>query len=107
MKMNVYSVFDSKLASFGRPWFEMKDASAIRVFSDAVNDGSNPNNQWFKHPEDFSLFFIGEFNDENGALSSSRPPVSLVTAAAIFNHLNSANFDLGDKNNGFKKELVQ
>lgn len=83
MKMNVYSVFDSKLASFGRPWYEMTDASAIRVFQDAVNDSSNPNNQWYKHPEDFSLYSIGEFDDSDGKLVSNLP-LSLVTASAIY-----------------------
>lgn len=83
MKLKVYSVFDSKLATFGRPWYEMTDAAAIRVFSDAVNDGSNPNNQWYKHPEDFSLYCLGDFEDESGAIDK-KLPVSLVTASSIF-----------------------
>lgn len=82
MIMKMYSVFDSKLAVFGRPWFSQRDAAAIREFSDAVNDGSNPNNQWFRHPEDFSLFSIGEFDDENAELIPQNP-VNLVTASAL------------------------
>lgn len=108
MITNVYSVFDSKLATFGRPWYEMTDASAIRVFSDAVNDGSNPNNQWFKHPEDFSLYMIGQFDDVSGELFSgakdgSPRPVSLVTAAAVFDFKKVVQLDLLEKN-GEKKE---
>ena len=53
MISNVYSVYDAKLKAYGRPWFEMTKGSAIRLFTDAVNDAS-PNNQWNKHPEDFS-----------------------------------------------------
>lgn len=93
MKLNVYSVFDSKLATFGRPWYELTDASAIRVFSDAVNDGSNPQNQWYKHPEDFSLYCLGSFDDESGSLEKQLP-LSLVTASAIFDV----------KKNGFRFE---
>lgn len=103
MIINVYSVFDAKLATFGRPWYEMTDASAIRVFSDAVNDGSNPNNQWNKHPEDFSLFRIGNFVDDTGMLSSDIP-VSLVSAAAVFKYVNSAQLDFLDKNGVREKE---
>lgn len=84
MMLRVYSVFDAKLASFGRPWYEMTDASAIRVFSDAVNDGSNPANQWHKHPEDFSLFYLGDFTDDDGGIRPQVPPVSLVSASAIY-----------------------
>lgn len=82
MIQKVYSVFDSKLAAFGRPWFSMRDASAIREFSDAVNDSSNPLNQWNKHPEDFHLFVIGQFDDQLGVLMPETP-VSIVTAASL------------------------
>lgn len=78
----VYSVFDSKAALFGRPFYDQQDASAIRNFADAVNDGSNPSNMWNKHPEDFSLFLIGEFDDESGKLIPCLPQ-SLVTASAL------------------------
>ena len=97
MILNVYSVFDSKLASFGRPWYELTDASAIRVFSDAVNDTQNPNNQWNRHPEDFSLYRLGQFDDENGKIDSALP-VSLVTASVIFNVLNPVLGGAYDKN---------
>lgn len=82
MKNRLYSVFDSKTATFGIPNFIPSDNAAIRTFSDAVNDGSNPNNQWHKHPEDFSLFFVGFFDDETGLLEKSIPS-SLVTASAL------------------------
>lgn len=82
MKMKMFSVFDSKAAFFGNPWFDQQEASAIRNFSDAVNDGSNPNNQWFKHPEDFSLFYLGEFDNEIGKFHLVTPE-NLVTASAL------------------------
>lgn len=106
MILNVYSVFDSKLASFGRPWYEMTDASAIRVFSDAVNDNSNPANQWYKHPEDFSLYKLGVFNDESGEIETDKP-LSLVTASAIFRPVvNTAQLDFLDKNSFRKGDPV-
>lgn len=83
MILNVYSVFDAKLAVFGKPWYGLNDAGAIREFSDAVNDGSNPNNQWHRHPEDFSLYHLGAFDDQTGELMSDKPK-SLVTASAMF-----------------------
>lgn len=83
MKMNVYAVYDSKACFFGQPFFHQSDATAIRDFSDAVNDTSNPANMWHKHPEDFSLLKIGEFDNTTGELLAEAPPTSLVTASAL------------------------
>lgn len=107
MIVNAYSVFDNKLAVYGRPWYELRDAAAIRIFTDAVNDGSNPNNQWFKHPEDFSLFRIGRFDDEKGEFLQMDEdgnlihPSQLVSAASVFDFkkvVSSAQLDMFDKN---------
>lgn len=83
MITKLYSVFDFKTAVFGRPFTDQSDNSAIRNFADAVNDSSNPNNLWHKHPEDFSLFLVGDFDDENGELIPIHPK-NLITASAIF-----------------------
>lgn len=82
MVINLFSVFDSKATSFGNPFSDQQPASAIRNFSDAVNDDSNPNNMWHKHPEDFSLFQIGQFDTDTGELIPSLPK-SLVTASSM------------------------
>lgn len=82
MIMKMFAVFDSKAATYGIPFADQRIESAIRNFSDAVNDGSNPGNLWHKHPEDFSLFEIGEFNQETGEIISNRPK-NLITASAI------------------------
>lgn len=82
MIIKLFAVFDSKAALFGQPFSDQQEGSAIRNFSDAVNDGSNPNNLWNKHPEDFSLFQIGEFDNNSGELIPIIPK-SLVTASAL------------------------
>lgn len=83
MKVNLYSIFDSKLATYGKPWYELTDAAAIRAFADAVADSSNPNNQYNKHPEDFSLYVLGSFDDQT-AVFKTCAPISLQTASALF-----------------------
>lgn len=82
MVIKLFSVFDSKVSGFGNPFPDQIEASAIRNFSDAVNDTSNPNNMWAKHPEDFSLFQVGEFDTLTGELISSLPK-NLLTASAV------------------------
>lgn len=97
MILKVFSVFDSKAAVFGNPFVDQREQSAVRNFSDAVNDGSNPNNLWHKHPEDFSLFLVGDFNTDTGRLSHTVPE-SLVTASAVRQLSSTANLDMRDKN---------
>lgn len=63
MKTKMFCVYDSKALIFGVPFFMPKEQMAIRAFSDLVND---PSTLVSKHPEDFSLFYVGDFDDENG-----------------------------------------
>lgn len=106
MILKVFAVFDSKAATFGNPFPDQREASAIRNFSDAVNDGSNPNNLWHKHPEDFSLFYVGSFDTDTGALHPENPR-ALVTASAIRTlAVNTADLDFVDKNGKSVKNAV-
>lgn len=82
MIVKIFAVLDSKAAMFGNPFFDQQEGSAIRNFSDAVNDSSNQHNMWNKHPEDFSLFNIGEFDNCSGELIPCLPK-SLITASAL------------------------
>lgn len=82
MVIKLFAVFDAKAAFFGQPFSDQQEGSAIRSFADAVNDSSNPANMWNKHPEDFSLFQIGEFDNNSGELIPVIPK-SLVTASAL------------------------
>lgn len=75
----MFSVFDSKAAVFGTPFFMPREAMAIRAFTDLVNDGRSMVSQ---HPEDFSLFKVGWFDDDKGVLHPSTH-VNLCTASSL------------------------
>lgn len=81
MITKMFSVFDSKAAFFGNPFYEQREESAIRTFGDAVND-PNPKNMWNAHPEDYSLFYVGEFDSDTGEILPTVPK-NLVTASAL------------------------
>lgn len=63
MKLRAYSIFDVKVGSFMRPFFCQTDGEATRVFSDLAADD---NHQVGRHPEDYSLHRIGQYDDNNG-----------------------------------------
>lgn len=79
MKTKMFSVFDSKAACYGTPFFMPMESMAIRAFSDLVNDGTTLVS---KHPEDFSLFLVGSFEDSLATFDSVKP-TNLVTASSL------------------------
>ncbi|WNK12692.1 MAG: nonstructural protein [Microvirus sp.] len=82
MKMKIYSVLDTKIGAFSGVFLEMTDASAIRAFSDGVNQ-DRPDNKWFHHPEDFALYCLGDFLQDNGEILPQKVLSCLVTASAL------------------------
>lgn len=65
--MKMFSVYDSKTEAYMRPFFADATGSAIRSFSDEVNS-QNKDSLVASHPEDFTLFELGHFNDGNADL---------------------------------------
>lgn len=69
MKYKVCAVLDSKLGEYGQPFFVTAIGQAVRSFGDEVKR-ADPQNMLNKHPEDFSLWHIGEFDSETAELFS-------------------------------------
>jgi len=69
-KINIFAVFDKKAVSYLQPFYFTQKGQAIRSFEDAVND---PQTSFNKHPEDYSLFKLGEFDDQSGIIKSTNP----------------------------------
>ena len=61
--MKMYSVFDTKADFWAPPFFARTHEEALRAFSVAANDRQH---QWGRHPADFSLFYVGEFDEFTG-----------------------------------------
>lgn len=65
MKLLAFAVFDVQVGAFMAPFFSHAVGQAVRSFGDAVADPSSP---MFKHPADYRLFRVGEFEDRRGML---------------------------------------
>lgn len=73
MNLKLFTIFDAKAEAYQTVFTARATGEAIRQFADMANDHDN---QIGRHPEDFTLFEIGEFSQENGrinALESKRP----------------------------------
>lgn len=65
MKHLVFAVYDSKARVFCKPFQVPNLEVAIRAMKGAASD---PTHEMGRHSEDFTLFEIGEFDDETGVI---------------------------------------
>lgn len=73
MKLKVFSIRDSKIEAFMQPFFAQTTAAGIRIWADSVNGDTG----FAKHPLDYCLFELGEFDQEKGSLTAHTQPVNL------------------------------
>lgn len=75
MKQRIFSVYDVAAGMYKHPIFLRAPGEAVRMFQDLVVAGDNDVG---KHPEDYSLVEIGEWDDGKGLLSA-KPVEVLIT----------------------------
>jgi hypothetical protein len=71
MKLKIYSIYDQDAKAFMRPFLLVNDGLAIRTFQDQINaEEANPLST---HPDKFTLYYIGEFDDHDANLENIDP----------------------------------
>lgn len=80
MTYQVLSVFDSKAKVFFEPKMFRSKEEALRAFKDMSNDKSL---ELGKHPEDYSLMYLGTYDDGLGKFDSLNVPENLGLAASF------------------------
>lgn len=73
----VVSVRDSATGIFGQPWFVVARGQAIRAFTDEVNR-KGADSDLARHPEDFELYVVAEFDEISGRFGSIGEPEILL-----------------------------
>lgn len=77
MKLEMFSVYDSKAKAFMNPMFLPQVGQATRLFANAVN---SKDHQFGANPSDYTLFHIGTFDDETAKITSKIAPENLGLA---------------------------
>lgn len=80
MKLLMFSIHDKAIAAYSSPFYARAKGEAIRSFIDAVNDPKTP---YHANPTDYSLFFMGEFDDGSGHILGSGPENILTANEAL------------------------
>ncbi len=77
MKLQVFSIFDSKAEAFIQPWYSQTLGTAIRSFEQAVNQ---PDHEFQKFSGDYTLFHLGDFDQVSGRFNQLDTAVNLGLA---------------------------
>ena len=66
----IFTIHDITSELYTQPFFGINDAVATRSCANLVQ---NPGTTFYDNPEDFRLYHIGTFNDENLEIVQSTP----------------------------------
>lgn len=67
----VMAVWDSAVQSFGQPFFVAAVGAGTRSFTDEVNR-QEQGNTLNAHPDDYELYVLGYFNEEDGTFANDK-----------------------------------
>lgn len=80
MITKMYTVYDSKAEAYLPPFYMQSTGLAMRSFEDTVKDQDH---HFAKHPEDYTLFEVGTFDDQTCTIETHKTPISLAKAIEL------------------------
>lgn len=82
MLLKAFSIRDTKAEVFNTPFFQKTHGEAERAFKRLTADQQSMIAQY---PEDYDLYYIGEYDDQTGKLITIDSPQHLVKAVQLKN----------------------
>jgi hypothetical protein len=82
MKTQICAIKDRASDAFSQPMFMPSVGIAIRSFTDEINK-QDENNNLFKHPDDFDLWHLGEYDDNGAKFVLFEDPVQLAIGKQV------------------------
>lgn len=80
MLVKMCSIYDGKAEAWTNPMYFRSNGEAVRSFQDAAN---NKELDVGRHPEDYALFEVGEFDPRTGEVRPLVPPLHLATGVNL------------------------
>lgn len=80
MILKAYSVRDAKSEIFGPPFYKHMHGEAERDFQTLVNDEKST---VFNFPEDYDLYYLGDYDNNKGLFKSLDTPQHMVKAVQL------------------------
>jgi len=83
MLHSMFSIYDSKVGAYLPPFYMQTKPAAIRAITDTISD---PNHQFAKHPEDYTLFYLGTYEDNTSKFTVEETPQSICVLLELIEH---------------------
>lgn len=80
MKLEIFTIFDTKVLSFSMPFFAANLGTAIRTVQDVMASGDS---NLSRHPNDYVLYGVGYFDNTTGELHGKRAENLGVVASFV------------------------
>lgn len=77
MKIQIFGIYDSKAGFYQTTFNVNQKGQAIRIFTDLAHDKTSDIG---KHPEDYCLFHLAEYDNEKGTFVNRPSPESVGLA---------------------------
>lgn len=81
MILRAFSIYDTKAEFFSPPFFMVSNGEAVRAFKDLAND---TNTSIGRHPSDFRLMCLGEFDNLSGSFNDSSEKMASLGYASDY-----------------------
>lgn len=85
MILKTFAIKDKALDTFGATFQQPTIDAGLRMFREVVLFGDE-NNRYKRNPEDYSLYYVGEYNDDSGELVNA-DNIMLSSAVEIITEL--------------------
>ena len=80
MNYRMYTIRDTKGEVFHPPFYKKTHGEAERDFRTLVNDDKS---MQFKYPEDFDLYYVGDYDDQSGKIVPQDSPQHIIKAVQV------------------------
>ena len=80
MKLKIFSLFDEKAQAYNTPQYLKHPGEAIRMLQTTL---SNKDSMVAQYPEDYSLYCLGTFDDNNGKIACTVEPELVIRATEL------------------------
>lgn len=87
----VYATRDSKTEFYYTPFYQNTEAEALRTFGSST---LNPESMLAKYPEDYDLFYLGTYDDQQGKFTLLDTPQHVVKAVNLIKPKTGQDFEI-------------
>lgn len=76
----IYAIRDKRAEYFNPPFFNHTHGEAERNFQNLVNEKES---RIAQHPDDYDLYYIGDYNDLDGTIVPQKLPQLIASASSL------------------------